>query len=154
MINVVSGLWMAANSKDKCLIWQYCISYKQSGISDLFFFFYHFQIEARASRPPPSYAPDFNHFFLKTLTKIVIFGNLDQNRDVSNKIGVFRKLYPNLKFSRILTQIALFRKFCPKLRFSTILTKIAIFRKFWPKSGFSTVWHQLRIFENNIGRLL
>ena len=54
---------------------------------------------------------DFNQVFSRILTKIEIFGNLDQNRDVSNKIEVFRKLCPNLKFSRIL---AVFRKFCPK----------------------------------------
>ena len=58
MIYVVSGLLMAVKCKDKCLIWQYCISCKQgSQISDFFFFFLHFQVEARASRPQPSYAP-------------------------------------------------------------------------------------------------
>ena len=34
---------------------------------------------------------DFNQDFSRILTKIEIFGNLDQNRDVSNKIEIFRR---------------------------------------------------------------
>ena len=71
----------------------------------------------------------FDQDFSNILTKIKIFETLDQNRDVSNKIEVFRKLCPNLKFSRIFIEIDLFRRFCPK----------SIFWKFWPKSTFSKI---------------
>ena len=98
---------------------------------------------------------DFNQDFSKILTRIEIVGYLDQNRDVLNKIEIYRRFWPNLKLSPILTKNDAFRKFCPKLRFSniftlievfgkaspksrllTILTKIAIVRKSWTKSGF------------------
>ena len=105
---------------------------------------------------------DFNQEFSKILTRIAIVGYLEQNRDVSNKIEIYRRFWPNLKFSPILTKIAIFRRFCPKLRFSKISTKTDLFRKASPKSIllkiltkiaiFSKicwqVWHQLRFFEN------
>ena len=117
--------------------------------------------------PDISKKVDFNHILSKILTKTAIFGDLDSNRDVSNKIEIYRWFWSNLKFSPIVNKIASSRKFCPKSRFSKILTKIEVFRislpksgfqRFWPKSllfenfdehpDFSKVWHQLRFFEN------
>ena len=48
-----------------------------SGISDLFifYFFLHFQVEARASRPPPSYAPEGHIIYYQLIngTNLFIF---------------------------------------------------------------------------------
>ena len=90
---------------------------------------------------------DFNQEFSKILTKIAIVGYLEQNRDVSNKIEIYRRFWPNLKFSPILTKIAIFRRFCPKLRFSKISTKTDLFRKASPKSILLKILTKIAIFS-------
>ena len=77
------------------------------------------------------------------------FKNFDQNRDVSNKIEVFRKLSPNLKLSRILKKkISYFSKILSKIDIFENVHQNQVFERFWPKSLFSKFWPKSRHFEN------
>ena len=95
---------------------------------------------------------------LTSIKKIEIFKYLGRHRDVSIKIKIFRKFWPNLKFSpistknryffknlrtkifediaqnrgitKIFTKIETFKDFDQNRYFSKILTKIAIFLTF------------------------
>ena len=74
------------------------------------------------------------------MTKIDIFGNLDENRDISNEMEVFLKLWPNLKFSRIVTNIGIF--------FSKFFSKIDISDNFDQNRGISKIFPKIEIFED------
>ena len=120
---------------------------------------------------------DFNIDFFKHYTKIAIFGNLDQNRDASNRIRIFfvdfdqtwnfhhfwpislffENFVQNWDFRKKNSKMEAFRKSAPKSRFlkidqnrhfSKILTKILIFRKFDTNWDFSKIWPKWRCFEN------
>ena len=93
--------------------------------------------------------------FSKILTNIAIFLNFGQNRDIwktLTSIKIYHQFWPKSLFFLKLVQnrdvsnkMEIFRGFWPKLEFLTILTKIDIFKdideipyfsKIWPKSGF------------------
>ena len=78
----------------------------------------------------------FNQDFSKILTKIEIVGYYDQNRDVSIKIEIYRRFWPNLKFSPILTKLLFFETFVQNWDFII----------FWPKSRYFEKLHQNRDF--------
>ena len=83
----------------------------------------------------------------------MIFGYLDRNRDVSNEIEIFRKFWPNSKFSPILTnfseilsKIYIFHNFDQNRGLSKIFTKIEIFKDFEQNRYFSKILTKIRIF--------
>ena len=110
------------------------------------------------SRFTDNFDPNRDIRFSKTLTKIEIFINIDQNRNFSKiltKIEILNFFYPNQHFSKNLylinnfcnfVQIQQLGKFKPKSRISDnfdqhrdFLDQVRHFGKFWPKS---------RIFDN------
>ena len=108
---------------------------------------------------------DQNGYFSEILTKIRILGYLEQNRDVSNIIGVFRKSYRSWNFNEFwpeslfwgkFSKIDIFENFDQYQDFSTVWD-FEIFRKFdqnrdfskiWPKWDFSKIVPQIDTFEN------
>ena len=68
--------------------------------------------------------------FPPIMTKIEIFTNFDQNRDICKCRHC----------SKNLTIINIWMKFCPKSPFWKVLTKIESFRQFWQKSRFFEIF--------------
>ena len=97
-----------------------------------------------------NFCPKYLIIFKKIWLLLRFFKNFDQNRDVSNKIEVFRKIIPELEIvSNLKKTTAIFRKFCPKIDIFENVHQNQVFEQFWPKSLFSKFWPKIEIFVWN-----